>query len=335
MEELTEKAANHFRDILAHAIQHQAPAKALLIFDRQDPLTILLADAFRQACPEADAVDFDSVDPAEIRQRIYALQPGDLVVLLQTSNFRLNEFRMRIELFSRGLKTIEVGHLNRIPSEQYATYIAAFAYDPSDLRPLGHELKRRLDQCQEVRVLCRSTELVYQGGMEPAKLNIGDYSGMKNIGGTFPIGEVFTEPKDLILVNGELMIFAFAEMDHKVREFAPFPIRIEKGVVVSAEGAPASFHQILDMIRGQEQVLVREFGLGLNRAVGKGRLVSDITAFERMRGLHLSLGSKHAIYKKPGLSPKKMRYHIDVFADITEITIDGRAIYRDGDFSVV
>lgn len=33
--------------------------------------------------------------------------------------------------------------------------------------------------------------------------------GMKNVGGTFPIGEVFSEPKDLTKVNGELMIFGY------------------------------------------------------------------------------------------------------------------------------
>lgn len=28
--------------------------------------------------------------------------------------------------------------------------------------------------------------------------------GMKNVGGTFPVGEVFTEPKELRQVNGEV-----------------------------------------------------------------------------------------------------------------------------------
>jgi leucyl aminopeptidase (aminopeptidase T) len=157
---------------------------------------------------------------------------------------------------------------------------------------------------------------------------------MKNVGGTFPIGEVFTEPKDLSQVNGDLMIFAFAEMNHQVREFEPFRVRIENGMLSVPGDAPASFHEILEMIRGQEQVMIREFGLGLNRAMGKGRPVSDITAFERMSGLHLSIGAKHAIYKKPGLPAKKMRYHVDVFADIREITIDGEVIYANGAFQV-
>lgn len=334
MNDLTTQAANHFRDILTHAIKHQAPSKALVIFDRQNPLTVLLGDAFRQACPEGNYIDFDTVDPAEIRQAIAGMQPGDLVVLLQSSNFRLNEFRIRIELFTRGLKTIELGHLNRIPEEQYATYVDALAYDPAYIRPLGRALKERLDRCTEVRVRCEGTELVYRGGMEATKLNIGDYEGMKNVGGTFPIGEVFTEPKDLSQVNGDLMIFAFAEMNHQVREFPPFRIHIENGLLTVPGEAPASFLEILEMIRGQEQVMVREFGLGLNRAMGKGRPVSDITAFERMSGLHLSIGAKHAIYKKPGLPAKKMRYHVDIFADIREISIDGEAVYANGSFQL-
>ena len=77
---------------------------------------------------------------------------------------------------------------------------------------------------------------------------------------------------------------------------------------------------------------MREFGLGLNPAMGKNLLVNDITAFERQKGMHFSLGAKHAIYAKPGLSRKKGRYHVDVFVDIETIEVDGGIIYKDGNF---
>ncbi|MEK9152086.1 MAG: hypothetical protein AAB692_01850, partial [Patescibacteria group bacterium] len=48
--------------------------------------------------------------------------------------------------------------------------------------------------------------------------------------------------------------------------------------------------------------------------------------------LHLSLGEKHGIYKKPGFNPKKTRYHIDVFVDVERIEVDGEAIFAEGDF---
>ena len=44
-------------------------------------------------------------------------------------------------------------------------------------------------------------QLVFASPFESAKLNIGDYSGMNNIGGQFPLGEVFTEAQDLEAVK--------------------------------------------------------------------------------------------------------------------------------------
>ena len=57
-------------------------------------------------------------------------------------------------------------------------------------------------------------------------------------------------------------------------------------------------------------------------------MVSDITAFERMRGLHVSLGGKHTIYAKPGFHKKKSRYHIDIFFDVSSITVNGKEIFN-------
>lgn len=327
---LQQQAAKHFSDILTHAMVMKPGEGVLLIYDRQHEFTSILVDAFMAAKPDVEAIDFDTVTPLDIKQAIYARKAGDLVVLIQSKNFRLNEFRMRIELFNLGLKTIELTHLSRLDKEQYETFVAALAYDPDYIRPLGHALKAKVDNCQRAVVRCAGTELVYEGGMEPSKLNIGDYSAMKNVGGTFPIGEVFTEPKDLTRVNGSCKVFAFAGMDLKIREFKPFTMHITAGQVSAGDDAPAEFLAILEMIRQQEQVIVREFGLGLNRAMGKGRIVNDLTAFERMSGLHLSLGSKHAIYKKPGLNPKKMRYHVDVFVDIESIEIDDKPIFSQG-----
>ena len=94
-----------------------------------------------------------------------------------------------------------------IDESQFETYVNALYYDANFYRPLGTALKQRLDTCEKVRVFCEGTELVYPVGMESSKLNIGDYTGMKNVGGTFPIGEVFTESKDLTKVNGAVKIF--------------------------------------------------------------------------------------------------------------------------------
>lgn len=331
MTNLIELAEKNLGDNVRDAICLKPTERALVIFDTAAPLAQIITEGYRMALPTAEFVDFDTTSSDDILARINALTAGDAVILVQSTNFRLNEFRLRIELFKRDLKTIEHLHLVRLPEDQFERYINALEYDPEYYRPLGHGLKALLDECSEIVVECAGTKLIYTGGMEPAKLNVGDYSEMKNVGGTFPIGEVFTEAKDLTLVNGEALVFGFAGDDHRVRIMEPFRVVVEKGIL-SAPEAPEEFNHILDLIKADEEVLVRELGLGLNRAMSKFELVSDITAFERQRGVHLSLGEKHAIYVKPGLHRRKGRYHIDIFIDVEKITIDGKVIFADGDF---
>ena len=325
------QTVEHLRAMVSDAIQHREEHRALVIYDTQSPLASILLHAYREVLPDARYLDIDQTTPEEILQAIHELQSRDLVVLIQSSNFRLNEFRFRIVLFERSLKTIEHLHLNRMSEDQYQTYIDALAYDPAYYRTYGPALKRALDGASRVEVFCPGTVLTYDSPMEEAKLNIGDYTGMKNIGGTFPIGEVFTEPKEWAGVNGEVMIFAFAGFDHQVQFHKPFKAVIKEGILDAPE-APTVFQETLAMIREEERVMVRELGLGLNRALTKQRVVNDITAFERMKGVHLSLGEKHGVYKKPGLQPKKTRYHVDVFIDVERILVDGRALFEAGDY---
>jgi aminopeptidase len=68
------------------------------------------------------------------------------VVLVQSTNFRLDGFRLRVELFKLGLKVIEHVHLSRMPGAQGEHYIEALAYDPQYFRGVGHALKARIDQ---------------------------------------------------------------------------------------------------------------------------------------------------------------------------------------------
>ncbi|MCE9585987.1 hypothetical protein K8R04_01560 [Candidatus Uhrbacteria bacterium] len=327
MSNLVSIAAGHIRDILAGAIKRAPSERVVVIYDRESGLSNLMAEAYREAIPDGQFIDFAETDAAAILKLIDELSPGDVFVLVQSNSFRLNEFRIRIELFKRKLKCIEHVHLNRMSEEQYATWVDALAFDREFLQKAGHGIKGILDQASTVRIVGKDTELVWAGGMEECKLNIGDYTGMENIGGTFPIGEVFTEARDFSKVNGTLRIYAFAGDDFNVRFYEPFLAIVKEGILEPGPDAPEEFKKLIDLIRAEERVLVRELGVGLNRAISRQTPVNDITAFERVLGLHLSLGEKHGVYKKPGLIPTKTRYHIDVFPAFERLEIDGKVAF--------
>ncbi len=198
---------------------------------------------------------------------------------------------------------------------------------------MGPRLKERITEAKQIRLISEGAELVYEGPFEEVKLNIGDYSGMKNTGGQFPIGEIFTEPRDVTRVNGEVRLFAFGDTDFSVNvPDQSFTAKIEGGLIIDCPDAPTGFQAVLDEIRESEgKVWVRELGFGLNRAFTRERRVCDIGTYERMCGIHLSLGTKHLQYKKPAF-PKRYGFHVDVFVETQRVEIDGVTVFEGGNY---
>jgi aminopeptidase len=326
-------ALSHIRDTITIALDHAPDRPALIVYDEHSRLSRLLGQAYRAILRNANAVNFDRSSPEAIMKMVDSLSPGDLVVLVQSASFRLSRFRIRIELFKRGLKVIEHPHLSRMREEEFQAYFDSLAYDPSYYRMVGPLLQERITRASRITISGETAKLIYDSGFLEPKLNIGHYEGMKNIGGQFPIGEVFTEPADLRSVNGSVTFFAFGDADFSVHfPDRPFTVFIERGLLVSSPDAPAAFRAVLDEIRRTEKtVSVRELGFGLNQAFSRVRRVTDIGSYERMCGIHLSLGAKHLQYVKPDF-PRKRGFHVDVFVDAKRVEIDGFTVFRNGEY---
>lgn len=332
---LLPSAVAHVGAILEHAIEHRPSARAVVVADDASPLACLLAAAYREALPTAQHLRFDEAHPEPILAAFEPLQPGDLVVLIQSSSFRLGALRIRMELFRRGLKVIEHPHLGRMPEDEHETYVAALAYDRRYYREVGEALKGHIDRAQRAEVHSGGASLFFEGGLEPAKLNVGDYRGMTNVGGQFPIGEVFTEALDLEKVHGRVRIFVFGDRSFSVNvPERPITLVIEAGKVIDAIDSSPEFDRVLDQIRADEPVWVRELGFGMNRALRPDRRVSDIGTYERMCGIHLSLGAKHGVFDKPELKRKNTKHHVDVFAITESVELDGTRLFADGAWTV-
>lgn len=329
-------AITNVTDILAHTVTHDSSHRALVIFDKECGLTQILTEAYRAALPHALFLDFDTTPKESIISAFDDLRQDDLVVLVQSMNFRLDQFRIRLHLFEKGLKVIEHTHLLRNSEDTWQVYINALAYDPAYYRTLGPALKAKLENTTVLRITSKNgAELGVTSGLESPKLNIGDYSGMKNIGGTFPIGEVFTEAKNFSDMNGAVYLYGMAGSDFCINMHEPFRVDIKEGLVVGwSENAPKTFVDMIELIRPIERTMIREIGFGLNRAITREHYIQDITAFERILGLHLSIGEKHSVYKKPGITPDKARFHVDVFPVVDTVTADGEVIFQSGKYLV-
>ena len=329
--ELLKLLEKNLSDTLKHAFIHGSENPALLIYDEQSSVAKILSKSYQNILPQAQCLIFESSQAEKILEQINQIPPHSLVVLIQSTSFRLNEFRFRIELFKRNLKVLEHVHLGRISEEEFPIFVDSMAYDPDYYRTLGPRLKKKMDACKTIRLIGPNSELIYDSPFEDSKLNIGDYSQMKNVGGQFPIGEVFSEAKNLHAVNGSLELFAYGGNDFDVIVPAQsFQIKVENGIITDASHAPEDFKAILEKVKEHEgKVWIRELGFGLNRAFTKARRVTDIGTYERMCGIHISMGAKHAMYTKEGFPKKQCKYHIDIFPDVKKVLIDEEAVFED------
>jgi aminopeptidase len=331
--ELIATAAQNISNILNLSIKHTSGEKSLVIYDTQNGLARILLEAYTVALPDAKFVDFDTLSKDEILKEFEQLKASDLVVLLQSSNFCLDDFRIRLHLFNKKFKVIEHMHLYRNDEVNWDVYVDSLAYDLNWYHTMGHALHDKLSNTNHLRIISGKTELSVTGGLEIPKLNIGDYEGMENIGGTFPIGEVFTESKDFAQMNGTIKVYAFASQDFTISFHEPFEVQIEKGLIVGyGDNTPQDFRDIVEVVKQYERPLIREIGFGLNRAITKERHLGDITAFERILGMHMSLGEKHSVYKKPDIRTNKSKFHIDLFLHIDQVLCDDIVIFENGKY---
>eukprot|EP00759_Apiculatamorpha_spiralis_P038677 PhF_6_TR37777/c0_g1_i1/m.56239 len=353
---LTSVALTHTRNVLHNVLQWKpATSKLFVLCDNQSQLTQLLATSYaaQDSCGKATVIDVPQVlaspsGKSALFEALDTSKPGDAVAVVQSSGFQylLGEYRLRLKLFEKNLKVVEHAHLASVQPSEYETYINALGFHHSNHTNEIDTLTRLFSDAALVRVkTVGGGVLEYSGAMEKCLLNTGDYTTNKNVGGSFPIGEIISESIDLETVNGTAMVWAFPGPT-KVIEVPPKPFRVtvEKGVVVDddQQQQPQSFRNILKLVRDAEggKAWIREFGIGLNSAIGKGnRLLSEPTAFERQRGLHISMGKKHNLFRKRNMTRKEGKYHIDLYMDLETIEVRTSAgvthvVYKDGDYTV-
>ena len=333
---LISTAEENVQGIINEVFHHTSKETAVVVYDTGCLLSNILTQAYKNCLPDAIFLDFNTSAAEEILKVLASLKESDFVALIQSTNFRLNAFRIRVELFKRKIKVIEHPHLSRMSDDEAAVYVDSLAYDPKYFRGVGRALQSKIDSASSGVLDSGGELLVYDSSFEPAKLNIGDYSQMNNTGGQFPIGEVFTEAKDLRALNGRVNISIFSDVTYQINKpEIPVTLIIKEGQVVDCENSTPAFDEILTLIReGEGVVWVRELGFGLNRAFSTSRTVSDTGSYERMCGVHLSLGAKHGMYGKEGFKRRDGKFHIDVFADTHSFTLDDEVIYQDGSWKV-
>lgn len=323
-------------DILFKDLHADKARKTIVISDTDSPLAVLLFDAYKRALKgyPAEPVEFGSKNEEEWKKYLYALEKGDIVILIQSTSFRISNHRIRMELNNREIVVIEHIRLAYLKAEEYDTYVQSLTCHKADYGRIAKKLMTQIAKSSRMILYSgKNSQLVYDGPFEDPKSNIGDFE--TTLGSMYPIGEVFTEPVDIAKVNGEMTIHTIPNSDHKTLVVAPFQAQIKDGCIVSHNG-PKEFEEVMELIRTEnpdKKVHLREMGFGLNPHISRTNPLFDITAHERSLGFHASLGLKHGIYRKKVAKEINQQFHVDIFADVTKIEFDDIIIFENGRYS--
>ncbi|MBM3282535.1 MAG: hypothetical protein FJY86_04330 [Candidatus Diapherotrites archaeon] len=337
------RLAQNTSDIVFKHFATKPENHVMIIYDTQCELSRNLKEAYEKALHshvKKSFVDFDSHPVEEIEACAGSLHVNDVVILIQSLSFRVSVYRWRLELFDKGLKVGEHVRLSQILAHEIPNYVSCLTYDYLHTQPLSQKLEKLLNETSHIKVECqKGSVLEFTSRMEKPVINLGDFDTGKVKGGYFPVGEIFSEAKDIEQVNGRVEVFAFPGEDHQmVFTPKPFVVEIKNGYV--EDGVfPEEFQPLVQMMRTENpdgKIPVREFGLGLNRGLSKEKRLTEATAWERVAGLHLSLGWKHGAYLKKFKAQKELnqRYHVDIYPDVKRMWISDTLIYENGKFVI-
>lgn len=329
----------------------------LIVYDELTPLSRTLFQGYSAVLPMAKKLEYYAHTQEQVIEAVHQCKPGDLVILIESGSFRMSNFRWRLNLFNLKLKVIEHAHLKNNLESEHDNYLDTLNYEEDYWRTTASYLTKVIEPAKEIQVISSDEAggkfvLTYTGPFEDVKKNVGDFRLMHNKGCGFPIGEVFTETGDLPNVNGSIAIYAFADIEHKtVFMEKPFVLEIKNSQIelksdkfaeldMTPEGR--KFLELFALLRTENSdgiVWTRELGLGLNRGISREKRLSDVSAYERVCGVHMSLGLKHDIYRNksgnlPSGEPRIERYHVDIFPAVKEVLVDGKMVFADNQYII-
>lgn len=311
--------------------------KIVLVYDNDSNLSEILSDAYIKNLEnyknsDIEIIDFNKIENVILKDKLISLVEDSTVVLVQSTNFRLDDFRIRLTLKNNWVWAIEHNHLSYIKDDQIETYVDSLKYQWAEYEKISDKIKKLCDNWNTMKIISKNwDELILSWGFEDVKKNIWNFD-WRIRAWTFPIWECFTEIKDFSFMNWKISVRAFPDMNYQVYFPKVFTIEIKESIITwYSKNSPKAFIELLDKIKNSEdgEVYIRELWFWLNTWITWDKPLSDINAFERISWFHMSLWKKHQIYRKKFHRKIIQRYHIDIFPDVDYIEIDNNLVFKD------
>ena len=316
--------------------------KIVLVYDEDSSLSKILWESYAENIKNynnlnTEIIIFWEIEKDVLKEKLMSLEADSTVILVQSTNFRLDDFRLRLNLKNQWVWCIEHNHLAYIRDSEIENYANAIEYRTPYYIELSNKLKGKFDKADELIVVSKNWEkLICSGGFEDMKQNTWDF-WERIRAWSFPIWENFTESKNFEKVNWKLAIRAYPNMLFEVIMWDIFTVEIkESRIVWYSENTPEWFIELVEKIKSSEdwECFVRELGFGLNPWITWDKTLNDVNACERIAGFHMSMWKKHQIYRKKFHRKIMQRFHIDIFSDVDYILLDWEKIFEEEKFII-
>lgn len=321
--------------------------KVVLVYDDESKLSTILWEAYKNNLENYnqqggfsslfEIIIFWKIEKDILKEKLMNLEIDSTVILVQSTNFRLDDFRLRLNLKNQWVWCIEHNHLWYIRDEEIETYADSLEYKTPFYISLSNTLKERFDSAKRLVIKSKNWDkLICEWWFEDMKQNTWDFWDRIRAG-SFPIWENFTENKNFSKVNWKLAIRAYPNMQFEVIKWEIFTIEInESKIIWYSDNTPNWFIELIEKIKSSEdwECFVRELGFGLNPWITWEKTLNDVNACERIMWFHMSMWKKHQIYRKKFHRKIIQRFHIDIFSDADIIELDWEKIFKDEKFII-
>lgn len=309
--------------------------KIVFVYDLNSKLSTYLSNAYIESLNKYEKLDieiinFDEIEKDILKNKLMSLDEDSTVVLCQSTNFRLDDFRLRLNLKNQWVWAIEHNHLSYIKDNQIETYADSLEYK-EEYKILSEKLKIKSDNAKSMKVISKNWDILnLESGLEDMKQNVWNFE-WRIRAWSFPIWENFTEIEDFSKLNWKVSIKAFPNEDFQViLSDEPFTLELKESIIIwYSKNTPTEFVELFEKIKSWEdgEVYLRELWFWLNTWINWDNILSDVNAFERISWFHISLWKKHWIYRKKFHRKIIQRYHIDIFPDVESIYFDDDLVF--------
>ena len=121
----------------------------------------------------SEVIIFEEIEAEVLKEKLMSLPEFSTVVLIQSRDFRLDDFRIRLNLHNKWVWCLEHNHLIYLKPGESDTYIDAIIYRWEEYNRLSNKFKDISDNAGTAKIVCHNRDtLEISGGFEDMKQNI-------------------------------------------------------------------------------------------------------------------------------------------------------------------